>query len=102
MKQVHFIAFPSGEKKLCFSRAHTIRVLRYESWTRDESREAVGLSADVYPYRWVKARPRRSPEMSVVLVTVEVSSVTLSLLRSWWSSNTTDLEGVIPNRRIGC
>ncbi len=93
---VYYLIFPHGERKLCFSKAHYVRVLQYQGWTRDEARQAIELSADVHTHRWSRASPKRDQALKVLTVSTTIGKATLQKVKNFWKSNTTDLGTLEP------
>lgn len=88
---IHFVVFPDARRKLCFSRAHLVRVLQYEGWTRAEARQTAEMSSDVHRGRWGRASVRRDPSLRCLVTTTTVGKATLAKLKGFWKSSATEL-----------
>jgi hypothetical protein len=94
---IYYIIFSDGRRKLCFSRAHFIRVLQYEGWSREEARQAIEMYADVHPGRWASVSPKRASCMRILACSSTVGSLTFKRLKSFWKNRSTELGTLEPH-----
>lgn len=97
----------NGLRRVVFSRAHMVRLLRYHfSYTRDEAREAVDIAVDRFPNRVVRLspsncyQPHHDPnyKATVVIICVQVKPSTKKTIASFWK-DALDLSVL---RRVSC
>lgn len=86
MFDIHFIRFPNATAKVCFSKAHVKRVLRYRGWTRDEARAACDIFVDQYPGRWIRMRLKRENDhpRKILAVSMKVNQLTFKRIKEFW------------------